>query len=98
MHSELGAPISCASFAPVGVSPFTARVCGIGRHIDGEHPQEFAVGVEYLNAPVGAVADIDIVVAVDRDRVRQIELPGRRSFVPQDFTQSPACHISPRAN
>src|SRR5579871_5520563 len=46
----------------------------IGRYIDGELAQELAFGVEDLNAPIGAVADINIVVAVDGDRMRQVEL------------------------
>src|SRR5258706_2071344 len=49
---------------------------GRRRHIDREHAQELAVGVEYLDAVVRAVAHIDVVVAVDRDGVNGAELPG----------------------
>src|SRR5438552_18781742 len=44
------------------------------RHINGEHALEGAVGVEHLDATVGAVADVDVVIVVDRDGVRGAEL------------------------
>src|SRR5712671_2680382 len=48
---------------------------GNRRYIDAEHALELAVGVEDLDAPVRAVADIDVVVAIDRNGVGQVELP-----------------------
>src|SRR6185369_10501892 len=52
-----------------------------GRNVDREHAQELALGVEYLNAPVGAVAYIDVVVAVARDCVGRAELPRTRPLL-----------------
>src|SRR4030095_6060811 len=46
----------------------------IRRNVYGEHSLEFAFGVEHLDAPVRTIADIDVVIVVDRDRVGQIEL------------------------
>jgi hypothetical protein len=42
--------------------------------------QKLAVGVEDLNALVLAIADINAVVSVDDDRVRQIEFARQRSI------------------
>ncbi len=75
MQIEFGAPVTAASAAPVGVLPLTGIVRGWRRHVDGELPQEPALGVEHLDAPVGAIADVDAIVAVDRNRVRRVELP-----------------------
>src|ERR1700680_685569 len=52
----------------------------IRRNVDREHPYKLAVGIEDLDAPVGAVADIDIVVAVNGYGVRKIELAGPGAF------------------
>ena len=46
------------------------------RHVDGELAQEFAVAVEYLDAVIAAVGDIDIAVGVGGDRMRRVELAG----------------------
>src|SRR5689334_811120 len=47
---------------------------GIRRHIDREHALEIAVGIKDLDAMIRAVANIDIILDVDSDRVRQVEL------------------------
>src|ERR1019366_3348739 len=49
---------------------------GIRRHIDREHTLEIAVRVKHLDAMVRAVANVDIILEVDGDRVRKVELPG----------------------
>src|SRR5207245_2137160 len=36
----------------------------IRRHVDGKHAQELALRIEHLNAPIRAIADIQIVAAV----------------------------------
>ncbi len=46
------------------------------RHVDGELALEIAVAVEHVNAPIAAIRDVDIVVGVDRDAVRRMELAG----------------------
>src|SRR4029077_4604287 len=58
---------------------------GNGWHINCEHAQKFSVGIEDLNAPVGAIANVKIVVAVDHDGVRQAELPRLSAFVAPGF-------------
>ena len=49
---------------------------GSGRYVDSEHAQKLAFGVEHLNASVGAVAHIDVVIVVHRNGMRQAELSG----------------------
>src|SRR5215471_3766257 len=49
------------------------------RHVDGEHTQKFTIVIEDLDAPVRAVANIDIVVTVDNDGMRKVELAGGRA-------------------
>src|SRR5882672_3365538 len=58
---------------------------GNGWHINFEHAQELSIGIEDLNATVGAIADVDIVVAVDHDGVRQAELPRLSALVAPGF-------------
>ena len=53
----------------------------IGWHVDREHTQELAFGVEHLDAPVGAVTHIDVVVAVARDGMRRAELSRARALL-----------------
>ena len=61
------------------------------------HPQELAVAIEHLDAAVVAVGDVDVVLAVDADVVRRVELAGilvrvrarRCPREPHDFTQFP---------
>src|SRR5262249_33973245 len=53
----------------------------IRRNVDCEHAQELAFGVEHLDAPIGAIAHVDVVVAVARDGVRGTELPRTRSLL-----------------
>ena len=99
MQMELGAPMTSARRSPVGVLPLTARVPGSGGTSIVNMPQEFAVGIEYLDAPIRTVADVDVVVAVDRDRVRQAELAGTGSFVaPRLHPVAVACRTWRRAN
>src|SRR5207249_9397896 len=61
----------------------------IRRHVDCEHPQKFPIGVEYLNAPVGAIADVEIVVAIGHDRMGQTKLPRLRALVAPGFHPVP---------
>src|SRR5216684_3328402 len=49
---------------------------GIYGNIDGDAAMEFSVGVEDLDTAVAAVRDVDIVLRVDRDAVRGVELAG----------------------
>src|SRR5437764_2547577 len=55
---------------------------GVRRHVYSKHAEEFAVGIEYLDAPVRAITNIDVVVAINRDGMREIELPRPRSLGP----------------
>src|SRR5690242_3271281 len=48
----------------------------IRRHIDREHAFEIALGVKHLDAMVRAIANVDVILAIDRDRVGNIKLPG----------------------
>src|SRR5579871_3830025 len=48
----------------------------IRRHIDFKHALEVAVRIKDLDTMVRAVADINIILKVDGDRVGQIELAG----------------------
>ena len=45
-------------------------------HIQEDEFLEVAVGVERLNAPIAAVSNIDILVAIDPDIVRVAEVAG----------------------
>ncbi len=58
---------------------------GNGRHVDRKHAQKFSVGIEDLNAPVGAIADVEIVVVIDDDGMRQAKLPRRGALVAPGF-------------
>src|SRR6266853_3963158 len=49
---------------------------GIRRHIDREHALEIAARIKDLDAMVRAVANVDVILEVDGDRVRQVELAG----------------------
>src|SRR5262249_49526029 len=48
-----------------------------GRHVDREETQELPVGVEDLDAPVRPIANVDVVAAIDGNRVRQTKLSRR---------------------
>src|SRR5207253_6174927 len=48
---------------------------GSRRHVNGKHTQKLAFGIEHLDAPVRPIADVDVVVAVDGNRMREVELP-----------------------
>src|SRR5882762_8168122 len=52
-----------------------ASVGGSG-NIDGDLAEEFSIGVEYLDAAIAAIGDVDIVLCVDGDAVRNVELAG----------------------
>ena len=75
MQIELGAPITAARRCAGGRVAVDRVGSGSRRHVDGEHAQKLAVGIEHLDAPVGAIAHIDVVVAVRHDGVREAELP-----------------------
>ena len=49
---------------------------GADREVDRDLPQEFSIGVEDLNAAIAAVGDVDVIVRVDADVVRGVELAG----------------------
>jgi hypothetical protein len=87
MQIELGAPMTAASRAPVGVLPLTARVAGSGGtsivNIRRNLPSASNTWM-----PVGAIADVDVVIAVQRNHGAP-ELSRPVPFSPHDFTQSP---------
>src|SRR5207249_11936410 len=58
---------------------------GSGRHIYGEHPHKPALGIEDLNAPVRSIADVDVVVAIDGNRVRRSKLSLSRTVLAPRF-------------
>src|SRR5207245_4109870 len=62
-----------------GLTSWSVAVHGAGsgsrRHVDCEHTQKLAFGIEHLDAPVRPIAYVDVVVAVHRNRVREVELP-----------------------
>src|SRR5713226_9063397 len=49
---------------------------GIDRNVDGELAEEFSVAIENLEAAVAAVGDVDIVLRIDGDAMRGVELAG----------------------
>src|SRR5258708_16382826 len=49
---------------------------GIDGNIDGDDAKEFSISIEDLDAAVAAVRDVNIVVRIDRDAVRGVELAG----------------------
>src|SRR5262249_46716035 len=56
------------------------------RNVNGEHALERAARIEHLDAPVRPVADVDVVLIVDRDRVRYMELAWLRpEFAPLPY-------------
>ena len=58
---------------------------GRHRHVDGELALEIAVAVEYLNAVIAAVGDVDVALGVGRDRMRRVELAGTFAAVAPRF-------------
>ena len=50
---------------------------------------EVQVVVEHLDARVAAVADVDVALRVDRDRVRRVQLAGPLPRVPTDLMKRP---------
>src|SRR5882757_841689 len=57
------------------------RMSSGGRwHVDGEHTQKCSFRIEHLDTPIGAIADVEVVVAIRHDRVREAELPLRSSL------------------
>src|SRR5206468_12251799 len=55
------------------------RDAGRRWYINREHSEKVALGGENLNATVRPVAHIDVVVAIDGNRVWKIELPRSRA-------------------
>ena len=47
---------------------------GIDGDIDGELAQKFSIGIEDLDAAVATVGDVDVVVRIDSDAVRGVEV------------------------
>src|SRR3954447_7351261 len=54
---------------------------------------ELQVVIEDLYAAVAPVADVDVALGVRGDRVRQVELPGRRAFRPGRLQKAPVLVI-----
>src|ERR1035441_7837993 len=79
---------SCADFPDGRLVRYVAdrrpRV-GRHRHVDGELTLEIAVAVEYLNAVIAAVGDVDVALGVGRDRMRRVELAGTFAAVAPRF-------------
>ena len=88
MHSEFGAPTPLMLPGRRRRTVHRARR-EVGRDVDRELALEVAVGVEHLDAAVAAIADVDVVVAIDRDACGVLNCPGPLPFVPHYFTQSP---------
>src|SRR5258708_4044082 len=49
---------------------------GIDGNIDSDSADEFSVGIEDLDAAVATVGDVDVVLGIDGDAVRGVELTG----------------------
>ena len=89
MQIELGAPMTAARASPVGVLPLTARVPGVaGTSIVNIRKNCLSVSNTWMRR-FDAIAHINVVVAVDPNRMRQPELSWRLPLSPHDFTQSP---------
>src|SRR5258706_8566123 len=57
------------------------RMSSGGRwHVDGEHTQNFSIRIEHLDTPIGAIADVEVVVAVRHNSMREAELSRRSSL------------------
>ncbi len=69
---RIGSATHCGeALAAWGVS--VNRMSSGGRwHVDGEHTQKFSIGIEHLNAPVSAIADVEVVVAIRHDSMREV--------------------------
>ena len=52
---------------------------GIGRYVNRKHAEKFTLGIEHLNAPIGAIAHVEIVIAVGHNGVRQVKLTRPRA-------------------
>jgi len=64
----------------VGVLPYRGFCIWRGGDIDNHLAQEFAVSVKNLNSAISAIRDVNIVLRVDSDAVRGIELTGLFSW------------------
>ena len=58
--------------------------------VEEDEALELAVGVEHLDAAVVAIGDVDVVLAIDADVVRRVELAGILVRV-----RAAACRASP---
>ncbi len=61
-----------------------ASVRGDGR-VDRDLAQEFSFGVEDLNAAIAAVGDVNVVMRIDADVVRSVELAGLIAWLAPGF-------------
>ena len=53
---------------------------GNRRHVNAEHAQKLAFGIEHLNPVIATVAHIDVVVAVHGNGMWSVELSGPGAF------------------
>src|SRR5260370_3556550 len=59
-----------------GLIAYSGAGFGGSGNVDGDLAEEFPVGVEDLDAAIAAIGDVDIVLRVDGDAVRRVELAG----------------------
>jgi len=55
--------------------------------------KEFSIDVEDLDAAVAAIGDVNVVVRIDGDAVRSVELAGWSPGSPQNLSQLPSLSI-----
>src|SRR5207249_12208346 len=55
----------------------------------GDLRLEVALGIEYLDALVFPIADVDVVLGINSDRVRQVELAGLRPTLAPGLDELP---------
>jgi len=64
---------------------------GIDGNVNGELAKEFSIDVEDLDAAVAAIGDVNVVVPIDGDAVRSVELAGLvAGFTPEP---EPVCRL-----
>ena len=78
---RIGSPNHCGqTLADWSIAIY--RLCSWNRrHVNGEHTQKLTFGIEHLDAPIGAIAHIEIVVAVRHNGMRDAELAGPRPLI-----------------
>src|SRR6185437_4902380 len=61
-----------------GGGPGADRGARIGRsgNVNGDLAQKISVAIEYLDAPITTIGDVDISLRIDCDAVRRVELSG----------------------